>query len=265
MASSATPTREETGEPIFSHLTHDSSTVETTTVERSEGEEGRSLTRVGAVASQNLASSVDAAAKRTLDVTLALIQSLLALPGWILIPLAIKIEDGGPVFYGQKRMGYGGELFTSWKFRSMKPDQEDDDPRFNRAAFNQAELERNRITKVGAFLRATALDELPQLWNIIRGDMSYVGPRALLPEECEARNGGETVRLRDLPGCDERHSVRPGLTGIAQICGPRDLPHRQKFRYDLLYVRNRTVWLDLKLIFRSIWISLRGGWPHVGR
>jgi lipopolysaccharide/colanic/teichoic acid biosynthesis glycosyltransferase len=197
--------------------------------------------------------------KRLLDVTVALAQIVLAAPLWILIPLAIRLEDGGPVFFGQERVGKGGETFTSYKFRSMKPPERTDGP------FRQAELEEHRITRVGRVLRPMALDELPQLWNILRGEMSFVGPRALLAEEREAANGGEPVRLADLPGYEERHAVVPGLTGLAQVRAPRHLPHRDKFRYDRVYVRRRTLWLDVKLILLSFWISLRGGWPEVGQ
>jgi lipopolysaccharide/colanic/teichoic acid biosynthesis glycosyltransferase len=109
------------------------------------------------------------------------------------------------------------------------------------------------------------MDELPQLWNIFRGDMSFVGPRALMPAEIEVRAGGEAVRIEDVPGYEERHRVRPGLTGIAQIFADRDIPRRHKFRLDLLYVRRPAFWLDLKLILLSFWITFRGTWERRGR
>jgi len=206
-------------------------------------------------------------AKRVLDVSLALLQLALTAPLWLLVPLLIRLEDGGPVFYTQERVGLGGERFTSYKFRSMTPLSEDGSGRggAGEAPPRQAELEADRITRVGRLLRATALDELPQLLNILKGEMSYVGPRALLPREREANGDGRPVRLAELPGYGERHSVPPGLTGLAQVRAPRDLPHRDKFRYDRVYVRRRTLWLDLRLIARSVWISLRGRWPEVGR
>jgi lipopolysaccharide/colanic/teichoic acid biosynthesis glycosyltransferase len=121
-----------------------------------------------------------------------------------------------------------------------------------------------RVTRVGKVLRATAMDELPQLWNIFMGDMSFVGPRALLPDEIEVRNSkighlGSTS-LEEVTGYEERHTVRPGLTGLAQIYAPRDIPRRHKFKYDLLYVKKQTFWLDVKLIALSLWITLRGKW-----
>ena len=114
-------------------------------------------------------------------------------------------------------------------------------------------------------LRATALDELPQLWNIVKGDMSFVGPRALLPEEIEVHGSEELIPLEKIPGYEERCRVRPGLTGLAQIYADRDIPRRSKFRYDLLYIKKQSFWLDLKLIGLSFWITFRGKWEHRGR
>ncbi len=204
-------------------------------------------------------ASPESRAKRALDLVFASAGALVTLPAWVLIPLAIKLDDGGPVFYGQERVGKGGELFVSWKFRSMRPRPEGEGPLL------QAHLEASRITRVGRVIRATALDELPQLLCILKGDMSLVGPRALLPEEVVEGSDGEPVRLRDVQGFDERHSIRPGLTGLAQTRAPRNASHRQKFRYDVLYVRRRSLWLDLKLIALSVWVSVRGAWPEVGR
>ena len=194
-----------------------------------------------------------------MDVVLAGAGLLLSAPVWAAVAAAVRLEDGGPVFYGQQRVGRGGELFRSWKFRSMK-----EEPEVGDGPERQAGRGDPRVTRVGRLLRATALDELPQLWSILVGDMSFVGPRPMLPEEETAR-GGEVVPLGEVEGYAERHSVRPGLTGLAQVRAPRDLPPRDKFRYDRLYVRNRSLGLDLKLFFLSVWISLRGKWPEVGR
>jgi lipopolysaccharide/colanic/teichoic acid biosynthesis glycosyltransferase len=108
------------------------------------------------------------------------------------------------------------------------------------------------------------MDELPQLWNILRGDMSFVGPRALMREEIEVGAGGARVPLAAIAGYAARHRVRPGLTGIAQIYADRDIPRRHKFRYDLLYIRRRSLALDLRLIALSLWITLRGTWERRG-
>lgn len=200
----------------------------------------------------------DPLSKRVFDVSLAALGLIASLPLWPAMAAAIKLTDGGAIFYGHERVGRGGVRFKSWKFRSMV---EDSDKRFGPL---QASAGDDRVTKIGRLLRATAMDELPQLWNILVGDMSFVGPRALLPEEIEI--GGEQlpVPVEDVPGYEERSRVRPGLTGIAQIYAPRDIIRKHKFRYDLVYVRNRSFWLDLRLILASFWVTFRGKWEHRG-
>ena len=179
---------------------------------------------------------------------------LLSSPLWLLIAAAVKAYDGGPVFYGQTRVGRRGRTFTAWKFRSMRPDAE--------AGVGPVQAVHGdpRVTPVGRLLRATAMDELPQLWNIFRGDMTVGGPRALRPGEIEVRGDGALVEAEQVPGYAYRSSVRPGLTGLAQLYAPRDVSRRSKFRYDALYVRRRSFWLDMRLIVLSFWISLRGTW-----
>jgi lipopolysaccharide/colanic/teichoic acid biosynthesis glycosyltransferase len=194
--------------------------------------------------------------KRPFDVALSAIGLLGSAPLWPLIAIAIKLEDGDPVFYGQERVGKGGRAFLSWKFRSMVTDS---DARYGPL---QAKDRDPRVTRVGGVLRATAMDELPQLWNIFRGDMSFVGPRPLLPEEIEV--SGERKPLEMIPGYAARQRVTPGLTGIAQVFADRDIPRRQKFRLDQLYVRRQSFWLDLRLIALSFWITCRGKWEHRG-
>ncbi|HET9489729.1 MAG TPA: sugar transferase [Methylomirabilota bacterium] len=195
--------------------------------------------------------------KRGLDLALASLGLVLSSPLWVLIPLLIKLDDGGPVFYAQERVGRGGHRFRSLKFRSMVVDAERFGPR-------QAAAVDARVTRVGRWLRATAMDELPQLWNIARGDMSFVGPRALMPAEIEVNGHGGTVPIEAVAGYRERHAVAPGLTGLAQIYADRDIPRRYKFKYDLLYIRRRSLALDLKLLALSFWITARGKWEHRG-
>jgi lipopolysaccharide/colanic/teichoic acid biosynthesis glycosyltransferase len=195
--------------------------------------------------------------KRGLDLALASFGLVLSSPLWVLIPLLIKLDDGGPVFYAQERVGRGGLRFRSLKFRSMVVDAERFGPR-------QAAAVDARVTRVGRWLRATAMDELPQLWNIARGDMSFVGPRALMPAEIEVNGHGGTVPIEAVAGYRERHAVAPGLTGLAQIYADRDIPRRYKFKYDLLYIRRRSLALDLKLLALSFWITARGKWEHRG-
>jgi lipopolysaccharide/colanic/teichoic acid biosynthesis glycosyltransferase len=198
-------------------------------------------------------------AKRALDVGLAGLGLLGSLPLWALVGLTIRLEDRGPVFFRDRRVGRGGREFGVLKFRTMVPDA---DRRFGP---RQATENDPRVTRVGRLLRATAMDELPQLWNIFRGDMSFVGPRALRPGEIHARGDGRLVSLETVPGYRERHAVRPGLTGVAQVYADRDVPPRQKFRYDRVYLRRQGFWLDLRLIAVSFWITFRGRWEHRGR
>jgi lipopolysaccharide/colanic/teichoic acid biosynthesis glycosyltransferase len=197
-------------------------------------------------------------AKRTLDILLSGFGLIASGPLWLLFAIAIKAEDGGPVFFGQERVGQWGRTFKALKFRSMRPDAE------ALTGAVQATEGDPRVTRTGRLMRATAMDELPQLWNILRGDMSFVGPRALRPGEIEVESG-RMVRLEDVPGFEHRIKVRPGLTGIAQIYAPRDVARRQKFRYDRLYVARRSWLLDVRLILLSFWISLHGTWEARGR
>lgn len=196
--------------------------------------------------------------KRLFDVTVSAMGLVLSSPVWALIALLVKLTDRGPVFYRQERVGRGGRRFTSWKFRSMVPDS---DSRFGPL---QARSDDPRVTRVGRILRATAMDELPQLWSIFRGDMSFVGPRALLPAEMEVNGRRQVVPIEEIPGYEARHGVTPGLTGLAQIYADRDIPRRQKFRYDLLYIRRQSFGLDLRLILLSFWITFHGTWERRG-
>jgi lipopolysaccharide/colanic/teichoic acid biosynthesis glycosyltransferase len=198
-------------------------------------------------------------AKRGFDIVLAGLGLLASAPLWMVVALAIRLEDGGPVFFVQERSGLKGVPFKALKFRSMIPDAE-----VGHGAV-QARENDPRVTTVGRVLRATAMDELPQLWNIFRGEMSFVGPRALRPGEIETVGSGKIELLEDVGGYRERCRVRPGLTGLAQIYAPRDIPRRLKFRYDRLYVRRHSLWLDVRLILISFWITARGSWEVRGR
>ena len=205
-------------------------------------------------ASAPLAPMVIPLGKRVLDITLAGVGLVVSSPLWMLLAAAIKWEDGGPVFFSQERAGEGGRVFRVWKFRSMIPDAE------KHVGAIQATDGDPRVTRIGRIMRATAMDELPQLWSIFIGDMSFVGPRALRPGEIEVLGNGQLEALEDVPGYEHRARVRPGLTGVAQIYAPRDIPRRNKFRYDRLYVARQSFWLDVKLIATSFWITLRGKW-----
>jgi len=197
--------------------------------------------------------------KRSLDFLLSATMLILSSPICLPIALAIKLEDRGPVFYLQQRWGRGGIRFKAYKFRTMVPNSDQD------YGIKLAEENDSRITKVGRVLRAMGLDELPQILNILRGDMSFVGPRSLAIGEIVTDRKGRVVQYENVPFFWDRLRVRPGLTGIATIYIPKDSPPERKFRYDLLYIRKQSFWLDLRLIALSFWISFRGKWETRGK
>jgi len=196
--------------------------------------------------------------KRLFDMLVSGAGLIVFAPVAAVIAAAIKLEDGGPVLFIQERVGKDCVVFPAFKFRSMIVDAE------RHTGAIQATVDDPRVTKIGRVLRATAFDELPQLWNIFRGDMSVVGPRPLRPGEADTTADGVQLPLSAIPGYEARHRVRPGLTGIAQVYAPRDLPRTGKFRYDLLYTRRAGLCLDLRLILQSFWITVRGRWEHRG-
>lgn len=197
--------------------------------------------------------------KRTFDFVFASLALFLSLPLWLVFGLVIKLEDGGPILYRQKRWGRDKRPIDVYKFRTMIVDA---DKKFGSV---QAQENDPRITKVGRFFRATSLDEMPQILSIWKGDMSWVGPRALPMNEVQVKEENGHIPDEAIPGFDIRCKVRPGLTGLAQIYAPRDVPRRHKFRYDLIYVQKQSFWLDLKLIALSFLITFRGKWEHRGR
>lgn len=203
-------------------------------------------------------SDVQEGMKRAFDILLSGTGLILSSPIWLIAGVAIVLEDGFPVFFRQSRWGKGGRAFSALKFRSMRKGSE-------KGRSVQAGQADPRITRVGRFLRACAMDELPQLWNIFRGDMSFVGPRALPINEIQSSESDRDVPDEAIPGFRERLAVRPGLTGIAQIFADRDVSRARKFRYDLLYIRRRNFWLDIRLILLSFYISFRGRWEVRGK
>ena len=192
--------------------------------------------------------------KRPFDVVTAGIGLLLSSPIWAIIALAIKLDDGGPVFFMHERWGRNRRIIQVRKFRTMVVNA---DERFGKV---QAAAQDPRVTRVGKVLRAMGLDELPQLWSICRGDMSLVGPRALAIGEAYRDENGNLVSYETIPGFEERLKVRPGLTGMATVYLPKDAPPRERFRIDVEYVRHPSLWRDLKLVALSLWISVRGKW-----
>jgi sugar transferase (PEP-CTERM system associated) len=179
--------------------------------------------------------------KRLIDLSLALFGLTLGLPIALLTALIIKIESPGPVFYRQERVGERGELFSIFKFRSMRQDAEKNGAVW--ASKNDA-----RVTRVGGFIRKVRIDEIPQMWNVILGQMSFVGPRPERPIFVEQLVG-------KLPYYSLRHAAKPGITGWAQVCYPYGASEEdalRKLEYDLYYIKHQSFFLDMLIIFRTI-------------
>ncbi len=175
--------------------------------------------------------------KRSLDILLSLIGLILCLPLFLLIIAAIEIDDPGQVFFSQNRVGINKKIFKLYKFRSMKASTPHDTPT------HLLKNPEQYITRVGKFLRKTSLDELPQLWNIFKGDMSVIGPRPALYNQYDLIDGRDKV---------EANSVRPGLSGLAQISGRDELEISEKVRLDGEYVKNLSFLFDCKCFFGTI-------------
>ncbi|MCL6730118.1 undecaprenyl-phosphate glucose phosphotransferase [Sphingomonas hankyongi] len=191
-------------------------------------------------------SGVDQALKWLEDHVLGMFILLLAAPAMAVIALAIKLDSPGPVFFRQQREGFNSRPFMVWKFRSMYVDRCQGD------AIDQAQRNDPRITRVGAFLRKTSLDELPQLFNVLLGHMSLVGPR---PHAPSTRAGGR-VFSEVIARYAARHNVKPGMTGWAQVCGWRGETHteeqlQKRFEHDLFYIENWSLWFDLYILMRT--------------
>ena len=192
--------------------------------------------------------------KRLFDILVVLAGLMISSPMWLIFSIVIKLEDRGPILFTQERWGKDKSKIRVYKFRTMVPNA------IEKFGNIQAQENDPRVTRVGRFLRATSLDEMPQLLNILKGDMSWVGPRALPIDEIQTQ--GDDADLPDdaIPGFEERARLRPGLTGIAQIFAPRDVPRQQKYQYDAVYTDSQSLWLDIRLIFLSLWITLRARW-----
>ncbi len=184
--------------------------------------------------------------KRAIDLTLAAAMGVLCFPFMALAALAVYLESGRPVLYCQERVGENGRTFTLCKFRSMRVDAE----QAGRPVW--AKDDDDRVTRVGRFIRKTRLDELPQLWNVIRGDMSFVGPR---PE----RPYFVAELAREIPFYQQRHAVKPGITGWAQVkyrYGSSIEDAMEKLRYDLYYIKHLSVFFDLTIVFDTVKVVL---------
>jgi lipopolysaccharide/colanic/teichoic acid biosynthesis glycosyltransferase len=188
--------------------------------------------------------------KRIFDFNLALIGLIFFSPLIIAIIIFIILEDGLPIFYDKKSLGKNGKVFDAFKFRSMKTNS-------------------TRITKIGKLLRQTAMDELPQLISIAKGEMSFVGPRnyGINKYGIVQDFKGRRIKSKDLNpnivNFSRRLEVTPGLTGLAQIFAPKYASDEEVLRWDLQYIKNKNFMLDLHLIFMSIWISFMSRWESI--
>lgn len=188
--------------------------------------------------------------KRSLDVVLSLIGILILLPLFLLVSAALKITSPGPVLFGHARIGYAGESFRCWKFRSMVTNGDDVLARhFEQYPAERHEWETNRklkndprVTRLGRSLRAYSVDELPQLLNVLLGNMSLVGPRPVVKDELEIYGPQAEIYL----------STRPGITGLWQTSGRSDVGYNQRITLDTEYVTNWSIWRDIKIMFKTI-------------
>lgn len=182
--------------------------------------------------------------KRLVDVLLVAAASPAWIPAMILLALVVRVRLGSPVLFTQRRPGLNGRLFRLVKFRTMTNGRGSDD---------QPLPDAERLTRFGRWLRATSLDELPELWNVLAGDMSLVGPRPLREEYLPLYSPDEA----------RRHEVRPGITGWAQINGRNAIGWEARFALDTWYVDHRSLWLDLRILFRTVGLVLtRDGISH---
>lgn len=192
------------------------------------------------------------AVKRLFDIVAAslIIVILTVIPVLIVIPIVIRLTSKGSAVFKQERMGKGCKRFNIYKFRTMKNPPEGTysvNGILYKPNGELLEPSSTRITKVGAFLRKTSLDELMQLFNILNGTMSFVGPRPTLPYQAESYS---KEQLR-------RFEVRPGVTGLAQVSGRNDLTWTEKIRYDIEYIDHFSLWLDIKILFRTVGVVLK--------
>jgi Undecaprenyl-phosphate galactose phosphotransferase WbaP len=199
---------------------------------------------------QNLSRSLARFVKRLGDIAIAGTALTLLAPVLLILYIAVRVLSHGPAFYGQRRLGCNNRSFTAWKFRTMAIDGDTiltqalgKDPQL-RGEWERDHKLRNdpRVTPIGRVLRKTSLDELPQLWNILIGDMSIVGPRPIVKQEIAKY--GDTF--------NDYCMVRPGLTGLWQVSGRNNTTYEERVRFDEYYVRNWSLWLDLFIIFRTV-------------
>ncbi|HBG5344825.1 TPA: sugar transferase [Clostridioides difficile] len=182
--------------------------------------------------------------QRIVDLVLSIIGLVIGLPLIAIFGILIKIEDKGPITYKQERLGKCGRRFYIYKLRSMRTDAE-------KFGAQWAEKDDPRITKVGKFIRKTRIDEIPQLFNILKGDMGLIGPRPERPNF--------TVQFNEeIPGFINRLAIKPGLTGWAQVNGGYEITPEEKLKEDIYYIKNRSILLDFKILFKTVKVVLTG-------
>ncbi|KGL37946.1 glycosyl transferase [Listeria booriae] len=204
------------------------------------------------VAKQSLFS---AGVKRAMDIMMSLLGIIIAAPIMLIVAICIKLEDRGPALFVQTRTGKGDQPFSIYKFRSMKVTQEQTTPPRNYAweggvpdefVFKQTDEVDPNVTKVGAFIRKTSLDELPQLFNVLLGNMSMIGPRPEIPAITTHYNEQQKSRL----------FVKPGITGWAQVNGRSDVTNGEKMSMDYYYIEKQSLGLDIKIIWKTVVVVL---------
>jgi Undecaprenyl-phosphate galactose phosphotransferase WbaP len=194
--------------------------------------------------------------KRIVDIMFSSFLGIITTPLWLLTAIIIRLDSRGSILFGHSRLGMHGEPITVWKFRTMVPNADQvladylaEHSDAKEEWQDNHKLKKDpRITRIGKLLRRTSLDEIPQLWNVLKGEMSMVGPRPIVPEEIEHYQEGYALYQR----------VRPGITGLWQVSGRTNTHYSDRVQYDEYYIRNWSIWLDIYIMLRTVWTVLRG-------
>jgi lipopolysaccharide/colanic/teichoic acid biosynthesis glycosyltransferase len=187
--------------------------------------------------------------KRLIDIILSLIVLIILFPVWIVVAILIKVTSEGPILFLQDRPGQNKKIFKVYKFRTMKPGSE------KMVKGQEVMKDDDRITSIGKFLRRTKIDEIPQVLNVLKGEMSLVGPRPERVSSLEEYDDEISKRL----------NMKPGMTGLAQVSGNIYLDIQDRYKHDVYYVENYSLWLDIKIIFRTVGVVLFGEDRYVDR
>ena len=192
---------------------------------------------------------------RAFDIAIASVALVVCAPVMLLVAIIVRLDSPGPALFRQRRVGLNGRLFWFYKFRTLYVDAKERFPELYAYNYSPSQVltlkfkveDDPRISRAGRWLRRSTLDELPNFWNLLKGDIGLVGPRPEIPDMLRHYTPDQLVKF----------SVRPGITGLAQTHGRGDLPFQRTIAYDLEYVRNKSVWLDIKIILRTIWMMVR--------